>query len=717
MHLPVDDHRVEHRPAVLAADDALQVDLAGVDVDLDDRHDRPVGVRLRRVVRAGRGERRLHVGRPCLAAVVRQAADLLHRHRLAGHALHAGLAVDELDVLRADLHCVRGDAHDLLAHLLASAHDRPTSDDRGAARVGARAVDGEGGVVLDHADALERHAQRVGRDLRKRRVVRLPVVVATSGDGHGAVRLDRDLRRVEELGREAVRLRDLGAPRGRLDIRAEPDAEITALFAEAALLLSQRLVVHHLHRLADRRAVAAAVVLHPGHRDERLVGNGVLQPQLRRVLAQLAGDVVDHRLARRVPGRPADAAVRADRAPVGHRAVDGVPDRLDVVDAREERRSRERVDQGRPRVGRPGAADADVAALERKELAVLVDGDLEVADDLLRVRRGREVFVAVLDPLDREAEDLRGCGDDRLLVEDVRLHPEATAHVVGDDAVLALRDPERPRRERSHEVRDLGGAPHGELAGRVVVVGDHAAQLERGRHEAAVMEPLLEDAGRAGEEAVEVAALELDVREVVRAQLLVDEGRAVLHDRLGIHKYLERLPLDLDGVHPVLGRVARGCDHQHERLADVERPLRVHHGPRDGEHLGARERRRVLPADLVDVFLGEDGDDALDGLRRSRVDAQDLGVRVRAAEERGMEQPRQMHVIRVLGPAGQEERVLGAQHAHADVLLAAHNVGRLDPPLDVPTEVQVLCVCHVMPSFYAWESFCAASCTARTTPT
>jgi len=97
------------------------------------------------------------------------------------------------------------------------------------------------------------------------------------------------------------------------------------------------------------------------------------------------------------------------------------------------------------------------------------------------------------------------------------------------------------------------------------------------------------------------------------------------------------VPLDPDLVNRVLGDVPVRGDHHGDRLADV-----VDNAV--GERVGGfrRVQRRVRDQQwqrfgdpAVEVFVGVDGNQALDVECVADVDVDDAGVRMRAAQERG----------------------------------------------------------------------------------
>src|SRR5207237_497724 len=103
------------------------------------------------------------------------------------------------------------------------------------------------------------------------------------------------------------------------------------------------------------------------------------------------------------------------------------------------------------------------------------------------------------------------------------------------------------------------------------------------------------------------------------------------------------------------------------RLADLEL-----HGGRQTRRCGAEQRQRLHPA--REVGVGEDGDDT--GHRPGGVgaDADDARVSVGRAQEGGLQQAGQRHVVHEAGLAAQEARVLDAADGGAEIL-GAHSVG------------------------------------------
>ncbi len=124
-----------------------------------------------------------------------------------------------------------------------------------------------------------------------------------------------------------------------------------------------------------------------------------------------------------------------------------------------------------------GAKVSEDLGVPRGERAVALGADLHVVDLVAPVVGDHHPLRARLDPLHRAPQlDRRPRAAD-LLGVDVELRAEATADLGRDHANSVLGDAEQDRQEQPQEVRDLGGAPHGQLPG--AVLRQHAARLDR----------------------------------------------------------------------------------------------------------------------------------------------------------------------------------------------------------------------------------------------
>ena len=288
-------------------------------------------------------------------------------------------------------------------------------------------------------------------------------------------------------------------------------------------------------------------------------------------------------------------------------------------------------------------------------------------DVVAREAGRRQVLGAVLDPLDRHAGDDRAGDRAHVAGVDRHLVAEAAADVRAADADHVLGEPRDVRVDRAVRVRRLVAVPDVELAGLRVEVGDDAARLERRRVAARVDDVARDDGVGLGERAVGrrlVAGLPGRAREVVAlAGLVVADQRRVGVERLArVDDRRQRVVLDVDQRERVVGRVLVGRDHERDLLA-LEADLVA------GEH-GLRvvgDRRHPREPERLEVLGGDDGGDVGMRERRRRVDREDARVRVRAAQDRAVDHPRQLDVVEVGARAADEARVLLAlQAAEAD---------------------------------------------------
>ena len=143
--------------------------------------------------------------------------------------------------------------------------------------------------------------------------------------------------------------------------------------------------------------------------------------------------------------------------------------------------------------------------------ASAVDRDLDVPVLVALLLGGDEVLLAVLDPLERPAQQHGGGGERAVLGVEAALRPEAAADVGGDDAQLVVRPVEQVEQHALVAVRPLRRDVDGQRLGDRIGRRDHAAAFHEERP-AAVLEDLFAKHMRgAGERRVDVADVERDV--------------------------------------------------------------------------------------------------------------------------------------------------------------------------------------------------------------
>ena len=116
------------------------------------------------------------------------------------------------------------------------------------------------------------------------------------------------------------------------------------------------------------------------------------------------------------------------------------------------------------------------------------------------------MLVAILDPLDRPADELAGKDEAEVLAEGVAFQPEGTADVAGDDAQPIERKVERRSQLQTYPMGTLVRGVVGELTESVIEVGHGAASLHRNVGDPVLAQRDLDDPVGVGERGVDVAA-------------------------------------------------------------------------------------------------------------------------------------------------------------------------------------------------------------------
>ena len=132
---------------------------------------------------------------------------------------------------------------------------------------------------------------------------------------------------------------------------------------------------------------------------------------------------------------------------------------------------------------------------------------------------------------------------------------------------------------------------------------------------------------------------------------------------------LERLVLGLDQLGRVLGERTALGDDERDRLADVAHSLAREDGVSLVRHHAVLDRPGRQGVDSpAELRAGDDGDDARESARRPRLDSPEPRVCVRAADKRGVREPRKLDVVEVRRLAAEEASVLAAWKRASDVL-------------------------------------------------
>ena len=176
VHLPFDDHRVDDVAEVVGRDELHDLGLARFRIDLD-LADVAAGREgeVGRIVESGLLQARFHAGGQVVSGV-RGERHLEPGQRLV-RAGHLQLAVLDDDVAFVGLHQMRGDLLRLRLHLVERLDDRRHADRTRTGTISAHAHLHLVGIAMDDGDAVDRHAEPAGNQLREGRLVPLPVAV------------------------------------------------------------------------------------------------------------------------------------------------------------------------------------------------------------------------------------------------------------------------------------------------------------------------------------------------------------------------------------------------------------------------------------------------------------------------------------------------------------------------------------------------------------
>ena len=410
-------------------------------------------------------------------------------------------------------------------------------------------------------------------------------------------------------------------------------------------------------RLRDLRAAGPADFLGSGlPLGAPDLGGIILEAEGERVHPEAARELLESRLDGEAALRVARCAHRAAGTKVGENVGLGDLDGGESVS-----RLHESAGAGAGRdAGRP-----ERLVVDGGDRSILAVAELHAVPRVGPVAGRELVFLAVEHHQDGLASLLRELRGEDAVVAGAELRAEAAARELRADDDLVLR-----------QLEDLGElVPHAERALRRGLdlervagpLGEHGVRLHAdvrldGRRRddlqraIRVREALVDVAFARGLRPAHVARLG-ELRRgaglVARASLfldglLEDEGRAVLAGRGETHGVREDIVRDLDGAKRVLGGRPRGRCEGEDGLPVI------------ADHVLAR----VLDHDARHPLGGRG------------VDRDDLRVRVRRAEDAGVEHARPAGVVRVDGAAGDLLRPVEARPAAAGDRARTHGIGR-----------------------------------------
>jgi hypothetical protein len=262
---------------------------------------------------------------------------------------------------------------------------------------------------------------------------------------------------------------------------------------------------------------------------------------------------------------------------------------------------------------------------------------------------GVEHLFARVEDLHR-ATGLHGqLGHAELEVERLALAPERPAERRLDHADAMRGELEHLGELAVEVVRDLRGRPHGEqarLAGPAAAlhVGHRAVRLDRGVGGAFEEVLALDHHVGGGEPGIHVAELEQDLlAEVAGLAVGVDLHRARVERLLRVEVGGQELVHHLDGIERLDGGVLVDRRHRGHAVAHVEHLVQ-------GQRILVGRPRDDAVGDGK-VAAGDHRVHARHGQRPARIDGDDARVRVGAALDLAVEQPRELEVVGVAGDA------------------------------------------------------------------
>ena len=275
----------------------------------------------------------------------------------------------------------------------------------------------------------------------------------------------------------------------------------------------------------------------------------------------------------------------------------------------------------------------------------------------------------------RSTQNLTGPAEDHarhhggdLVAVDVELHAEAAADVRRDDADQMLGDAQVLAEDMLHLERRLMRVRDGERAVARIEIGDQAARFQGHRHLPLEAKLLLDDEIGFGERLGRLALLDGEVEGDIVAERSVDDRRAGRDGLELVADRRQRLPFDGDKLGGILGLRAAVGRNQRDGLALPDRavarraddcgaerwPGRCSATPTNGSQRGLMSAAVSTAATPGRVLRGLD------------IDGDDLGMRMRAAHEAGVQHARQLDVVDVAAVAAEQALELAARDARAD---------------------------------------------------
>ena len=507
-----------------------------------------------------------------------------------------------------------------------------------------------------------------GDDLRQHRLVALALHGNVGGHGDGAERIDIHRR---HRHRAALRTGFVAGGRGqrgrqvahvrhrRLDHRGKADAVDAPRFARVrapALEIGEPAAADGQF---ERAQIVAGIVQRAGRGAVREFSrrDQIAPDHVERIELELDRDARDEPLQGEIKLRAAEAANEARRHFVGeHDAVCHL-DVCDVVGAGH--RAVHAVERSRHRRAQKRAVIFELIELEREDAAVVGDRRLDFGNPVRPGTGGNQMLDAILDPFDRAAGDFRRQRDQHDIGKHRKLDAETAAGIRRNaQPQFRPRHAQRARHHRVHGERALEIRQHVVAGFGRIVLRDHDVAFDRRERQPVIRHRHGDAAVGAGEGRLGIAVAKFAHRDFVGLGFRVQQRRRGLAGAPRIDHRRQRPIVDRHQLGGVLGDIAALRHHQRDRLADIahaldrQRPL-LHRHLDDGE-------KRVRQ--FADVLPGDDGPHAVMRQRRARIDAGDLGMGVRGADDMGVQgADRNRQIVGIAAAAAKQRGVLLAE--------------------------------------------------------
>ena len=283
---------------------------------------------------------------------------------------------------------------------------------------------------------------------------------------------------------------------------------------------------------------------------------------------------------------------------------------------------------------------------------------------------------AVLDPFDRAAGDARGERHENDIGKHRKLYAETAAGIRRNaQAQFRPGNAQRARHHRMHGERPLEIRQHVVAALRRIVLRDHDVAFDRRKREARKLDRRGDAAIGARERGLGIAVGKIAHRDFVGLGLRMQQRRRTFAGGERIDHRFERLIVDRDQFGGVLGDIAAFRHHQRHRFADIAHAL-DRQAPIAGSAIfttdrnGSESFRTSSPVMTAQTPVMRQ--------RARHIDADDFGMRVRRADDVGVQCPdRDRKIVGIAAAARQQRRVLLAQDGLAE--LSRHDFVHASP--------------------------------------